>query len=155
MKGANTDSEYKYEVQALWTRGRAGIAGSPSISPMIDFAAPPEFNGEPRKWTPEHFLVAAVVSCFLVTFRAIAEISKVELLELEVGAEGVLKPQQQGWRFSQINLRPAITVGREQDRDLAMKALKKAEQSCLVARALNFPLTVQASVRVEVPALTA
>jgi organic hydroperoxide reductase OsmC/OhrA len=149
------DSEYKYEVQAWWTRARAGIAGSPSISPMMDFAAPPEFKGEPGKWTPEHFLVAAVVSCFLVTFRAIAEMSKVELLELEVGAEGVLKPQPQGWRFSQVNLRPALTVGREQDRDLAMKALRKAEQSCLVARALNFPVTMEASVRVEVPALTA
>lgn len=149
------DTEYKYEVQAQWTWGRAGMASSPSVASIIDFAAPPEFNGEAGKWTPEHFLVAGVVSCFLVTFRAIAEISKVEVLELEVGAEGVLRPQQQGWRFCQIDLTAFVRIAGEQDRELVMKALKKAEQSCLVARALNFPVTMEPYIEVDAPALTA
>jgi organic hydroperoxide reductase OsmC/OhrA len=149
------DTEYKYEVQAQWTRERSGFVSSPSIESIIDFAAPPEFKGESGKWTPEHFLVAGVVSCFLITFRAIAEMSKVEVLELEVGAEGVLRPQQQGWRFCQIDLTAFLRIAREQDRELAMKALKKAEQSCLVAHALNFPITMEPYIEVDVPALTA
>jgi hypothetical protein len=44
-------------------------------------------------------------------------------------------------------------VCRDQDRYLARKALKKAEQSCLVARALNFAITMEASIGVAAQAL--
>jgi peroxiredoxin-like protein len=142
------NGEYQYEVQAHWTRERAGIASAEDFPTAIEFSAPPEFHGEKEKWTPEHFLVAAVVSCFVVTFRAIAEISKLEFLDLEVNARGLLRRDQHGWHFAQIMLLPALTILREQDRELGQKGLKKAEGSCLIARSLTCPVVMEASITV-------
>jgi len=139
--------EYRYEVHARWTEGRAGIAKAGGVTLPMAFAAPPEFKGELGKWTPEHFLVAAVVSCFLVTVRGIAENSNLEILDLDVGAEGVLRQEQGGWRFAEIKLTPTVAIAREQDRDLALKVLTKEERGCLVARGLAFPVTMEATVR--------
>jgi len=142
------DGEYQYEVKGRWTRDRVGMATAEDFPAAIEFAAPPEFHGEGEKWTPEHFLVAAVVSCFVVTFRAIAEMTKLEFLDLEVDARGALRRDEHGWRFAQITLLPQATILREKDRELALKALKKAEHSCLVARALSVPVVMEACIKV-------
>jgi len=88
------------------------------------------------------------VSCFVVTFRAIAEMTKLEFLDLEVDARGALRRDEHGWRFAQITLLPQATILREKDRELALKALKKAEHSCLVARALSVPVVMEACIKV-------
>ncbi len=142
------DREYQYEVQARWMRDRVGIATAEDFPTSIEFAAPPEFHGENGKWTPEHFLVAGVVSCFVVTFRAIAELSKLEFLDLNVSAQGLLRRVQHGWHFAQITLLPVVTILRAEDRELALKALEKAEHSCLVARALSVPVVMEATITV-------
>jgi len=140
--------EYEYEVKGRWTRDRVGMATAEDFPNSIEFAAPPEFHGEDGKWTPEHFLVAAVVSCFVVTFRAIAEMSKLEFLDLQVDTKGTLRRDEHGWHFAQITLLPEVTILREKDQELALKALKKAEHSCLVARALSVPVCMETSIKV-------
>ena len=69
------EDSYRFYVAAEWTDGRRGVTHAEADAPAIHFAAPPEFHGEAGVWTPEHFFLAALVSCYLVTFRAIAEMS--------------------------------------------------------------------------------
>jgi organic hydroperoxide reductase OsmC/OhrA len=146
------DNQHTYQVQARWTRDRVGIAEAGNIPRPIEFAAPPEFQGESGKWTPEHFLVAAVVSCFLLTFRGIADRSKLQFSDLEIGAQGVLRQEPPlGWRFVQIELSPLVTLVCEEDHDLAAQVLQKALQSCLVGRALVFPVTMVARINNREP----
>jgi len=148
------NGEYQYEVKASWTRNRAGIATAEDFPAAIEFAAPPEFHGEDGKWTPEHFLVAAVVSCFVVTFRAVAELSKLEFLDLQVDTIGALGRDQHGWRFTQMTLLPEVTILHEKDKELALKALKKAEHGCLVTKALSVPLVMETSIKVAASELS-
>src|ERR1700740_1452156 len=105
--------------------------------PAISFSPPPEFQGELGRWTPEHFLVAAVASCFISTFEGMAQTSLLEFDSFRLSSEGVLTKQDTGWRFAEIRLRPAVSVRKEEDRDRAIRLLEKAEKSCLVARSLQ------------------
>jgi organic hydroperoxide reductase OsmC/OhrA len=62
---------------------RKGKLCSPELSkengPCIEVATPPEFpKGMPGIWSPEHLFTAAVSSCLMTTFLAIAENSKQE-----------------------------------------------------------------------------
>lgn len=115
----------------------------------LQFSAPPEFNGERGKWTPEHLLVAATSSCLAATFRAMAEHSKFEFISLHVEAEGTLEKNDEGFRFSRIVLRPRLCVIREDDRERALKLLQKAERSCLVARSLQSEVTIDPLIVVQ------
>src|SRR5690348_3474461 len=101
-KGDIVESTYLYRTSAIWTMKRRGIVSAEDVPRTINFAAPPEFQGEPGLWTPEHLLVASVATCFLATFRAISENSKLHLVRLEVEAEGLLGKEEGGFRYATI-----------------------------------------------------
>ena len=56
--------------------GSAESTGSVRLSgdqlPALESAPPKEFDGPGDKWSPEELFLAAVVDCFILTFRAIA-----------------------------------------------------------------------------------
>lgn len=143
------ESIHEYRVEAIGAGGRNGVVHAEEILPAISFSPPPEFQGEVGRWTPEHFLVAAVASCFISTFEGIAQTSRVEFDSLRVAAEGVLTKQDSGWRFTEIRLRPTVTLRRAEDRDRAVGLLEKAEKSCLVARSLECKVTLFPAVKIE------
>lgn len=136
-----------YRVTAKWEGGRKGVASAEGINPSIRFSSPPEFHGESGFWTPEHFLVAAVATCYVVTLYAIAELSKLEFLGLELSVEGKLGKPEGKLRFTEILMRPTLTVVRMEDRERASRLLEKAEQGCLIARSLACPVTMEPVVR--------
>src|SRR4029450_7844855 len=89
---------FTFRTQAHWTTQRRGIVEAESIPRTIDFSAPKEFGGEPCLWTPEHFLLAAVSTCFVSTLRAIAEASKLPFSDLQVSTEGTCEKLPGGYR---------------------------------------------------------
>jgi len=144
------EAHHEYRVNAFGAGGRNGVVHAEGVLSCISFSAPPEFLGEPGRWTPEHFLVAAVASCFVSTFSGIAEKSRLELASFNLDAEGLLGSADGIWRFTEIKLRPVVTVLKEEDRDRAVRLLEKAEKSCLIARSLQFKVTLVPAVKVEV-----
>jgi peroxiredoxin-like protein len=143
------ESHHEYRVKAFGAGGRNGVVHAEGVLSSISFSAPPEFLGESGRWTPEHFLVAAVASCFVSTFSGIAEKSRLEFASFNLEAEGLLGNADGIWRFTGIKLRPVVTVLKEEDRDRAIRLLEKAEESCLVARSLQFKVTLFPAVKIE------
>lgn len=72
------EAHHKYRIKAFAAGGRNGVVHAEGVLSCISFSAPPEFLGEPGRWTPEHFLVAAVASCFVSTFSSMAEKSQLD-----------------------------------------------------------------------------
>jgi peroxiredoxin-like protein len=141
--------QHEYRVKAFGAGARNGVVQAEGVLSSISFSAPPEFSGEPGRWTPEHFLVAAVAGCFVSTFSGIAEKSRLEFSTFKLDAEGLLRNAEGIWRFTEIRMRPVVTVLKEEDRDRAILLLEKAEKSCLVARSLQFKVTLVPEVKVE------
>jgi len=143
------ESHHEYRISAFGAGGRNGVVHAEGVLSSISFSAPPEFLGEPGRWTPEHFLVAAVASCFVSTFSGIAEKSHLKFASFNLNAEGVLGNEDGIWRFMVINLRPVVTVLEEEDRDKAIRLLEKAEKSCLIARSLQFKVVLFPAVKIK------
>jgi peroxiredoxin-like protein len=131
------EAHHEYRINAFGAGGRNGIVHAEGILPHVSFSAPPEFLGEPGRWTPEHFLVAAVASGFASTFSGIAEKSRLEFASFKLDSEGLLGNEDGIWRCTEIRLRPVVTVLKGEDRDRAIRLLEKAEKSCLIARSLQ------------------
>jgi peroxiredoxin-like protein len=137
------DTTHKYRVAATSTAVRSGLATAEGIDPSIAFSAPPEFNGLAGHWTPEHFLVAAVASCFISTFSGMASNSNLEFNSLELETEGTVAKDQTGWRFQEVVLRPRLTIAHEKDKERGNRLLHKAEKNCLVSRSLVCPIILE------------
>ncbi len=140
------DTTHKYRIRATSTAVRSGLAVAEGMEPSVAFSAPPEFQGRAGHWTPEHFFVAAVASCFVSTFSGMALNSKFEFVSLELEAEGILGQDQAGWRFREVVLRPRLTIAQTEDKERGNRLLHKAEKNCLVARSLACPVVLEPAV---------
>src|SRR5688500_20265176 len=84
------EDHYYYTTQVQWTGERHGDLSAP-VLPSLKVNAPPEFKGREGVWTPEHLFVASVNSCFMTTFLAIAENSRLEFVSFNADAKGKLE----------------------------------------------------------------
>ncbi len=140
MEVTMSDSHF-CSIHASSMTARDGNVHAPDLSPgEIRFSAPAEFGGTPGQWTPEHFLLSAVASCFVATFQAVAKASAFEFARLDVVAEGIVQKIDGRLKFSSVTVNPTLTIGAEEDRDLAAKLLNKTEHSCIVANSLSTPV---------------
>lgn len=143
-------ADYIYESAARWTERRRGLVECDQSSAALEFSAPTEFQGDAGFWTPEHLLLGAIASCFVTTFRAIAELSKFAFISLEVSAQGTLAKAGTGFEFDQITLRPILTLTDDAHSERGIRLLEKAEHACLIARSLKTPVTLKPHVELEV-----
>ena len=146
------ETKYTYHAHAQFHQHDRSFVelehGAPRI---VNFSAPPEFGGEPGFWTPEHFLLAAVSSCFIATFRAVATASKLEFQGIEVAVEGQLEKDSGGFRFTKVILRPTAIICEEHERERTQRLLEKSERLCLVTRSLSSTVEMEAKLLVEKP----
>lgn len=112
----------------------------------IQSSPPPEFDGPAGNWSPETLFVASVADCFVLSFRAIATASRLEWLEIDCGAEGVLEKTDTGMRFTTINIEVHLRVPPGADVARAERLLEKAEKACLVSNSLNSQVHLQCRV---------
>ena len=122
---------------------------SASGLPRLQSAPPAEFGGPGDRWSPETLLVAALVDCFVLTFRAVARASQLAWTRIECRGEGVLERADAVTRFTGMTLHARLTVPREVDCSPAERLLVKAETSCLVTNSLDLEPTLTAEVLQE------
>ena len=128
---------YFYETEVEWKEERKGELESPGLV-SLQVAAPPEFHGHEGMWTPEHYFVAAVNSCFMTTFLAIAEMSKLEFVSFDSKAVGKLeKLDGTGFQITEVILKPRLVIRYGQDLEKAQRILVKAEKNCLISQSIR------------------
>ena len=124
-------------------------------APVLHTAPPIEFDGTGDAWSPEQLFLAAIRSCYLFTLRAIARLSKLDFVTLDLDARGTVDRQDRITRFTDITLRARLTV-QGVDHARALAVLEKVNGACLVSASISTPIRVEAQVRdVEQPALPA
>jgi peroxiredoxin-like protein len=111
--------------------------------PELRTAPPADFDGPGDAWSPEQFLMAAVETCFLFTLQAVARASKLPFTSLELSGEGTVDRKDGATRFTEIVLRPRLTLPAGGDRDKAMRVLEKSEKACLVSASLSTPIRLE------------
>lgn len=137
---------HRYEVEATGDAERATVS-APGLPPLST-APPAQFGGPGDQWSPETLLVAAAVDCFILTFRAIAQASKLPWTRLSCSGEGVLDRVEGTTRFTGLALGARLTVPAGGDAEKAKRLLEKAERTCLITNSLALQRTLTCEVEV-------
>lgn len=144
------ETVHHYEVKLNWESQRKGLISSPALYSNIEVATPPEFpNGMPGIWSPEHLLVAAVNSCLMTTFLAIAENSKFPFINFESRADGKLEKIDGKFMISEITLLAVLTISKDADQEKALRILQKSEAACLISNSIKSSIVFQPQIKVE------
>jgi len=140
---------YDVTVNATET-GRAQIT-SPGLGVIVS-EPPPQFDGSGNFWSPETLTVAAVADCLVLTFRAIANASKLRWSTLVCDGTGTVDRSDGVTRFTAIQLHARLVLPAGADREKARRTLEKAENACLVGNSFQFHPVLEADVTFEEPA---
>ena len=140
-------AEYTYRISAWWTSGRTGLAKCESSPNTIHFSEAAELGGLQGRWTPEQLLLCALAGCFTTTFHDVARAAKFEYTDLEVEMEGsVHRSRSTGCNFTEILIRPRLTVQCEEQREAGLGLLRRTKQLCMISRAITVPQTLEPTV---------
>ncbi|WKK76168.2 OsmC family protein [Marivirga salinae] len=132
------EDRHTYNLDLEWQKDRIGLISSPELNEKITVATPPEFpKGVEGIWSPEHLFTGAVLSCFMTTFLAMAEYSKLEFSKFDCKAQGVLEKVDGKFKMSEIILKPSIILNEESKTDRVIRLMEKAEASCLISNSIK------------------
>lgn len=137
-----------YNVDVKWKSDRKGEISSSEISQKLEVATPPQFpKGMGNIWSPEHLFTAAVSSCLMTTFLAIAENSKLDFVNFECGSKGKLEQIDGKFLMTEVILEPVVTIKNESEREKAEKVLQKSEANCLISNSVKSKITMISEIK--------
>jgi peroxiredoxin-like protein len=132
-----------FNVNLSWISDRKGELSSPELDDVIVVATPPSFpKGIDRIWSPEHLLTAAVNSCFMTTFLAVAENSKLEFELFDCKAKGKLEQVEGKFLMTEVILEPMLDITKEVDKVRAERILQKSEAACLISNSIKLKVSM-------------
>ena len=141
--------KHSYNLSLEWTGDRKGILSSPEFPSTVEVVTPPEFDkGIAGYWSPEHLFTASVLSCFMTTFLAIADYSKLEFEKFECKAEGILESVEGKFLMTEIILKPIVYIKNQEDIEKTERILHKSEKACLISNSIISNVVLDFEVRV-------
>jgi peroxiredoxin-like protein len=139
---------HEYPLRLEGMGPKEGVLTSTDDLPKLDVASPPEFGGPGRTWSPEHLFVAALSSCLMTTFRAIATMSNLDVVDYSDDAVGHLVREESLYRIASVTLRPRIVITDAEKVEKATRLVEKAERACLISRSVNAEIVVEPTIEV-------
>jgi organic hydroperoxide reductase OsmC/OhrA len=151
---------HRYELSVEWTGDRGeGTASYRAYSrdhevlaegrPAILGSSDPAFRGDPARWNPEQLLVAALSQCHLLFYLHVCAVSAVVVVAYEDHPEGVMaETEDGGGRFTEVTLRPVVTVADASMSERARALHGRAVELCFIASSVNFAVRHEPQVRV-------
>jgi organic hydroperoxide reductase OsmC/OhrA len=155
-----TARTHRYEVAVVWTGDRGeGTASYRAYGrdhevtadgrPMLAGSSDPAFRGDRGRWNPEQLLVAALSQCHLLAYLHVCAVSDVVVVAYEDNADGVMaETEDGGGRFTEVTLRPLVTVADASMTATALELHHRAHELCFIASSVNFPVRSEPEVAV-------
>lgn len=138
---------HRYDLDLNWQGDeRCELTAPPR--PPIEGGAPPEFDGKPDWWNPEHLLLASLSLCLQGTFVAIAKRAELVASSYKSRASGVLDKGSAGIGWTSIRITVDVTVPLL-DVERTREILAKAKKHCIVANSLKIETTLVANVNAD------
>jgi organic hydroperoxide reductase OsmC/OhrA len=139
-RGTGTSSYRDYDrAHLLRAEGRADIESS----------SDPTFRGDPSRWNPELLLVGAAAQCHMLWYLHLCSVNGVVVTAYEDNAVGAMaETADGGGAFTEVVLRPEITVAEAGMVEPAERLHAEAHKLCFIANSLNFPVRHEPVVRV-------
>ena len=153
------EREHHFECRLVWTGAAKGgtksydaysrecridIQGKTSIRA----SAAPMFRGDPALANPEDLLVASLSACHFLSYVALCARNGVSVISYEDEALGTMSRFERGFHFTDVLLRPRVTIAGGSDPEKAMALHARAHQDCFIANSVNFPVRHEPTITV-------
>ncbi|WP_052852487.1 OsmC family protein [Streptomyces avicenniae] len=152
--------QHGYEVTVRWTGAASGgttayktyardtEAAAEGKTVALPGSADPAFLGDATRWNPEELLVASLSQCHMLSYLALCSLRKIVVTGYEDAASGTMEETGGAGAFTEVLLRPVVTVAEAGMVEAATALHGPASDSCFIAASVNFPVRHEPTVRV-------
>lgn len=152
--------EHCYQVSVVWSGAAHGptrddksysrehrieIAGKP----VIEGSSDPGFRGDAGRHNPEEMLVAAISSCHMLWYLHLCALKGVLVTSYTDMAEGTMIEEPRNGRFTEVVLRPTVTIAGASDPARAEALHGPAHAECFIANSVNFPVLCEPTILIQ------
>jgi organic hydroperoxide reductase OsmC/OhrA len=117
--------------------------------PVLAGSSDPAFRGEADRWNPELLFVAALSECHMLQYLHLCAVAGVVVVGYEDTAGGTMEMTPDGGgAFTEVVLRPAVTVADPGMVDEATKLHERAHELCFLASSVRMPVRHEPTVTV-------
>lgn len=142
---------HAFTGRVTWAAG--GEAGNPTNHtiafdgrPPLALSSAPAYEGDPTRLNPEELLTAAVASCLMLTFLAIARRRGLDVRRWEDAPVGTLAMAEKRMRITEVRLSPRITIGPDVDAALVSSLVEAAHRGCFVSNSVSCDVVIEPTV---------
>src|SRR6478736_9362477 len=137
--------QHRYALTSTWTGNRGtGTSGYRDYDRSVDLevagkpvvlaSSDKPFRGDPSRWNPEDLLLAALSECHLLSYLHACVQAGVVVVGYEDQASGLMiEDGKGGGAFTEVILRPRVTVAEESMVEAATAAHAQANAWCFIA----------------------
>jgi organic hydroperoxide reductase OsmC/OhrA len=149
---------HTYAVHVKWT-GNAGTGTSDYRAykrdheimapgkPPIAGSSDPVFRGDRSRYNPEELLVTALSTCHMLSYLHLCADAGLAVTDYVDDASGTMvETADGGGRFTNVTLRPRVTIAAGGDSAKATQLHDNAHHLCFIASSVNFPVTCEATI---------
>lgn len=139
------DLNWKRETEFVYDKFNRSHTLSFSGNQILKTSSAPEYLGNIDMANPEEILAAAVSSCHMLTFLAVASKSGYVVDNYRDHAEATLDKNEEGkMAITQINLHPVVEFSGEKlpSAELLNSLHEKAHRNCFVANSIKTKVNV-------------
>jgi organic hydroperoxide reductase OsmC/OhrA len=147
----NPNEHHEYTARVRWTGASQGPTTSyqsysreheyqSGNKPAVRASADPHFRGDASLYNPEEMLVIALSTCHLLSYLAICARAGIHVVAYEDEAHGTMEVRDGKVRFTDVLLRPRVTVAKATDLGRATAMHDQAHDECYIASSVNFPV---------------
>ena len=148
---------HNYAARITWTGAKAGgttsyqaysreyeykVSGKQTLTGSAD----PHFRGDAALYNPEEMLVVALSTCHLLSYLAECARAGVNVVAYEDDASGTMQMKDRAIRFTDVLLKPRVTIAPGSDVDKAKALHANAHAECFIANSVNFPVRHDATI---------
>ena len=152
---------HTYQVKVEWTgntgTGTSGYRNyeraheiSAAGKPVLYGSSDPAFRGDAARYNPEELLVASLSTCHMLWYLHLCADSGIVVQSYVDQPHGQMSETADGGgRFTQVVLRPEVTIKAGADPLVAEGLHEQAHRLCFIANSVNFPVSCEGTIWVE------
>ncbi|MDW0117271.1 OsmC family protein [Sporosarcina thermotolerans] len=145
-------AEHLFHLKANWPGLRNDVGSIETLNLKTKVSIPVEMDGPGIGTNPDEMLLGAAATCYIITLAAMLERSGIEKTSLTMESVGVVDYTNGVVTYKKIIHKPVLVLHEDTSEDkkrIAERLIMKAEDSCMISRALkgNVEVTVEAIIQ--------
>ena len=144
--------EHKYSAKIIWTgntgKGTESYRGykrsheiAVNNKKTIEASSDPAFMGDEEKHNPEELFLSSLSSCHMLWYLHLCANAGIIVTAYSDEATGIMTEDDAGGgRFTEVILRPFVTIDNDLNITKATKLHDEANKKCFIANSCNFPV---------------